>query len=83
VAAQHRIHVPIQHPQIARIEADDLRTDLLQAGAHALGIGWQVGRAQWAAFGIAGDAGIGLDRNHSRIEHLDEVAVRPAVAALA
>ena len=74
VAAQHRVHVAVERPEVGRVEADQLGADLGDAGAHALGIGRQVGRAERAALGIAGDAGVGLDGDDGRVEHLHEVA---------
>ena len=45
MAAQDRIHGTVQNTEIGGIETDPLRSDLLQPGAHTLGVGGQVGGA--------------------------------------
>ena len=44
---------------VGRVHADQLRPEFGDAGPHARGVGRQVGGAERAALGIAGDAGIG------------------------
>ena len=81
VSAQHRVHPPVEHVEVARVEADQFRGDLGQSRAHARRIGRQIGRAQRAAFAKTVDAGIGRHLDHGRIEDLDEIVVGPAIAA--
>ncbi len=81
VAAEDGVHVTIEDVEVARVEADELRADLFQPGADAAGVGREVGRAERARFPPARDPGVGLDGDDGRIEHLDEVAVGPGVAA--
>ena len=75
MAAQHRVHVAVEHAQIEWVEAYHLGPDLRKPGAHASRIGRQIGRTQGAALGVTGDTGVGLNRNHGRVENLDEVAI--------
>jgi hypothetical protein len=81
VAAQRLVHAPVEDAEIARVEPEQLRPDLLETGAHAGGVSRQVGGTERADLAIAGDALIGLNRHHGRVEHGDDVSTRPFVAA--
>ena len=52
------------------------------AGADAVGVGRQVGRPERADLAVAGEPGVGLDRDDGAVEHVDGLAARPVVAAL-
>lgn len=82
VPAQDRVHVPVQGARVPGVEADDPGRKLGQARADAERIGRKIGRPERAALAIAGDPGVGLDLNYGRVEDIDVVAVRPALAAL-
>jgi hypothetical protein len=82
MTAQNRIHVVIEHAEVGRIQADHLRADFLETGAHPACVGRKIGRSKRAAFGVTDQADVSLHRDDGRIEHLDKIPVRPVVPTL-
>ena len=65
-----------------RVFAEQVRAELGDAGAHAVGVGGQVERPERADLAVAGDARVGLDLDDGAVEDRDRLAARPLVAAL-
>ena len=72
----------VEHAEIGRIHADDFRADFLKTGADTRGVSGEIGGAERTAFAVACDADIRFNGDDRGIEDLDEIAIRPAVAAL-
>ena len=54
--------------ELARIVADQVRRQLAQPGADAVGIGGQVERPERADLAVADEAGVGLDADDRAVE---------------
>jgi hypothetical protein len=76
------IHEVVERAKTGRVMANQVRSQLPNAGPHTLGVAGQIERPQWTNFSIPGDPGIGLDADYCCIEDLDGLATRPSVGAL-
>ena len=75
MTAQNQIHVVVEHAEVCRIEADDLRADFLEAGAHPVCVGRKIGRSKRTAFGVTDQASVSLHCDDGRIEHFDKIPI--------
>src|SRR3954463_5097925 len=83
VALEGGVHAAVEDGGLARVEADEMRGELAQTSADALGIGGEVEGAERADFTVAGQAGVGLDADDGAVEDGDGFAAGPFVAAFA
>ena len=81
MALERGIHPPVEACQFERIFAEQMRPQLGDPGANAVGIGRQVERPERADLAIAHDARIGLDAHDGAVEDRDRFPARPFVTA--
>ena len=78
---QGRVHAAVELGELRRVFAEQVRPELGDARAHALGVGRQVKRPERADLAVAGDALVGLDRHDRAVEDRDGLAAGPFVAS--
>ena len=83
MALEVLVHDAVDDAELARILAEQMRRQLGQPGAHAVGVGRQIGRAQRTDLAVADQAVIGVDAHDRGVVDADRLAARPAVGALA
>src|SRR5262249_8636625 len=74
------IHAAIERSELERIGAEQVRSQLHDASADAVGVGWQVKRTERTDLAAARNARVGIDMNDRAIEDRDGLAARPLVA---
>src|SRR5215207_4704287 len=73
------VHRTVELRELARILADEVRSELAQAGAHALGVRGKVERTKGADFSVTGTPVVGFDADDRAIEDLNRFAATPCV----
>src|SRR5688500_1835225 len=81
MALEGCVHAVIKPRQFARIEADQVRRQLSQAGPNSFGVRRQIERPQRAHLAIADKPGVGLDADNRAVEYRHRFTARPLVAA--
>ena len=81
MALQRPVHAPVEHIQVARVETQQRRPQLAQAGPCPVGIGWQIEGPQGADLAPAGQADVRVYANHGAVEDRHRLAFGPVVAA--
>jgi hypothetical protein len=61
VALERGVHGSVEALELARVFADEVRGEHGDSGAHAFGVGGEVGGAEGADFAVADEAGVGFD----------------------
>src|SRR5262249_11298799 len=79
---EDRVHAPVQPLELPRVLADQVRRELAESRAHALGVGRQIRGTERADLAVADDAGVRLAAHERRVADGDRLAARPGVATL-
>ena len=79
MAFQRGVHRAIQLHELARVFADDVRPQLAQPRAHALGVGGKIERPERTDFAVADDARVRLHADDGAIEDGDGFSAAPFV----
>src|SRR5262249_27625229 len=82
VPLESGIHAPVEAAELGRVLAEQMRSQLADAGAAARRVRGQVERPQRADLAVAGDARVRLEGDHGAVEHGYRFAAGPLVAAL-
>ena len=77
MALEDRVHAAVQALELARVLAEQMRRELAQPRAHALGVGRQVGRPERADLAVADEARVRLDAHERAVEDGDGLAAGP------
>ena len=77
-----RVHPAVQSPQLGRIFADQMRTQLGDSRANAGRVSGKVKWPEGADLAVPDDSGVGFNSHDRAVEHGDRLATRPVVRSL-
>src|SRR5262249_13562003 len=82
MSLERRVHQAVQLAELARIGAEEVRTELADAGAHAVGVRRKVEGTERTDLAVADEALVRLDAYDRAVEDRDRLAAGPLVAGL-